>query len=168
MKLCSLTQSTHSHSPPTRLLMLREKLSTCGFFVLCTYSFTFFSPPAPLRPLQRGGGSANLREVPPAILANPKPFRRENPWQHSCVFKIVILHYIRYYLKYPTVTDFFKKLRDRLIAVFWVHNRMEFIVNYALYDFDGLLWNNSALIFQSPHLHGGSSPRIPQVCAVWC
>lgn len=65
-------------------------------------------------------------------------------------------------------TDFFERLRDRLIAGFWVHSRMEFIVNYALYDFDGLLWNSSAFILQSSHLHGESSPQIPQVCAVWC
>lgn len=79
MKLCSVTQSTHSHSPPTRLLMLREKLSTYGFLMLCTYSFTFSLPicpseATPARPwVCKPPGDASSHPGQPETLLERKP-----------------------------------------------------------------------------------------------
>lgn len=86
--------------------------------MLCTYDFTFslsFCPSEATSSMRVG--------LPSAVLANPKHFCRENSRQHSCTFKIIILHYLWHHLKYPMGIDLFKKLRDHLITGFRVQSR---------------------------------------------
>lgn len=71
MKLCSVTQSTHSPAAPTHLLMLRQKMKYLRIFHALYLGVHIFSLLLLIQGHpQHDRGFGNLAEMPPAALAN--------------------------------------------------------------------------------------------------